>query len=161
MLPTPPEAPSTSTRSSAVTRASSRTHVERGQPGDAHRRRVAGSTPSGIATTAARGTMAAWAQTPSRAAPRPSPATSTGLAVERSRRLAAERPRQRTGGIDTALGDVAVDRVDAAELELDADLILGGRGQLDLVHDERLRRAVQASSADVVGAEGASWSGRF
>jgi len=65
------------------------------------------------------GTTAACAQTPSRAVPRPSPATSTGRpeTVPAPRRRAyAQWPVR----IDAALGDIAVDRVHAGEFELHA-----------------------------------------
>ena len=78
MLPTPPEAPSTTTRSSGVTAATWRTQLSAVSPATPMAAAARGATPSGSSTTASRGTTAAWAQTPSRAAPSPSPVTRTG-----------------------------------------------------------------------------------
>ena len=61
--------------------------------------------------------------------------------------LTPERAGQRNVRRDPALGDVPVDRVDAGELELDADLILAGVRQLDRLDLKWLAVLVQAGGA--------------
>jgi hypothetical protein len=93
--------------------------------------------------------LAAEAQTPSRRAPSPSPATSTGRPSGGASRLAAERAGQRAVRGDATLSRVEIHRVHAAELELDPDLAVGGGSELERLDDERLSGTVQAGGADL------------
>ena len=126
MLPTPPDAPSTSTRSSARDLAELVHDLPRGQPGDTHRGRLAQLDARGQVDHCGLRNDSGRAQTPSRAAPSASPATSTGRPSHSARSPHPERARKRAVGRDSASSDIAVDGVDPGERELHEHLALVG-----------------------------------
>ena len=146
MLPTPPEAPSTSTRSSAVTLACSVAVRQAVTPATPMAAASARSTPAGTSVTAELGATTREDQAPSRAVPRPAALDDHGPAVvgPAAGAFHPDGAGQRPVGGHPALRRVAVDGVDAGEGHLDDDLVVARGRDVDLLHHEGLAVGVQA-----------------
>ena len=146
MLPTPPEAPRTSTRSSAATRACSVAVRQAVTPATPMAAASARSTPSGMSVTATAGSHdplgpGAVARRAEASALDEDGPPVIGAAAGA---LHPQRAGQRPVRSHPALGGVAVDGVDAAEGDLDHDLAVAGRPDVGLLHHQGLAVGVQA-----------------
>ena len=126
-------------------------HLERGQAGDPHRGRMLrrdARRDRGHGVPGHDGRLRPDS-VPHRA--EPSSGHEHGAPAVGARGLAAERSRQRPVRADPALCRIRVDRVDAAELELDTHLVRARSGQLDSLDDQRLAVLMQAGGPHGVG----------